>query len=42
MKKKVLRERRANEEKVMQRIEEEVIKEITEPKKRGRKKKNDN
>lgn len=41
MKKKVLRERRANEEKVMQRIEEEVIKEITEPKKRGRKKKND-
>jgi len=42
MKKKVLRERRANEEKVMQRIEEEVIKEITEPKKRGRKKKDDN
>lgn len=42
MKKKVLRERRANEEKEMQKIEKEVIKEITEPKRRGRKKKDDN
>lgn len=41
MKKKVLRERRANEEKVMQNIEDEVMKEISEPKKRGRKKKDD-
>ena len=41
MKKKVLRERRANEENVMQKIEDEVMKEIVEPKKRGRKKKDD-
>ena len=42
MKKKLLRERRSNEEKVMQKTVDEVIKEITEPKKRGRKKKDVN
>lgn len=40
MKKKVLRERREQED-VMETVHEEVMNEVIEPKKRGRKKKDD-